>query len=143
MVLRVHGIELVEKYFNNVPKDAKTYKVYGALLHAYVQQGSVKKAEAIMQNMREMGFATSSFPYNMLITLYYKIGENDKIEVLIQEMEEKGIPKDKKTLEVVMSAYVTASEISMMEMVLKWVEKDPNFVVDRKVYSIAANGSLR
>ncbi|KAK0590228.1 hypothetical protein LWI29_024278 [Acer saccharum] len=89
MVRRVHGIKLAEKDFNDVPNNAKTYKVYGALLHAYVLQRSVKKAETIMQNMREMGFATSSFPYNMLITHYYKIGENDKIEVLIQEMEEK------------------------------------------------------
>ncbi|KAL5861103.1 hypothetical protein ACOSQ3_002407 [Xanthoceras sorbifolium] len=76
MLHKVHGIEVAENYFNNVPNDAKTYKVYGALLNAYVQQKSVEKAEAIMQKMREMGFATSSFPYNMLITLYSLRSEN-------------------------------------------------------------------
>ncbi|TXG55166.1 hypothetical protein EZV62_020422 [Acer yangbiense] len=143
MVHRVHGIKLAEEYFNSVPNDAKTCQVYGALLNAYVQQKSVEEAEAIMQTMRVMGFATASFPYNMLITLYSQIGENDKIEVLIQEMEEKGIPNDKKTREVLMSAYIATSDISMMEMVLKWMEKDPHYVVDWKVYSIAANGYLK
>ncbi|KAK0590070.1 hypothetical protein LWI29_022331 [Acer saccharum] len=143
MVHRVHGIKLAEEYFNSVPNDAKTCQVYGALLNAYVQQKSVEEAEAIMQKMRVMGFATSSFPYNMLITLYSQIGENDKIEVLIQEMEEKGIPNDKKTREVLMSAYVATSDISMIEMILKWMEKDPLYVVDWKVYSIAANGYLK
>ncbi|KAI9178501.1 hypothetical protein LWI28_027304 [Acer negundo] len=143
MVHRVHGIKLAEEYFNSVPNDAKTCQVYGALLNAYVQQKSVEEAEAIMQKMRVMGFATSSFPYNMLISLYSQIGENDKIEVLIQDMGEKGIPNDKKTREVLMSAYIATSDISMMEMVLKWMEKDPHYVVDWKVYSIAANGYLK
>ncbi|KAL5861102.1 hypothetical protein ACOSQ3_002406 [Xanthoceras sorbifolium] len=58
-------------------------------------------------------------------------------------MEEKGIPKDKQMMEVVVSAYVAASDVSMMEMVLKWLEKDPYFVVDWKVYSIATNGYLK
>ncbi|KAL5797587.1 hypothetical protein ACOSQ2_002407 [Xanthoceras sorbifolium] len=97
MLHKVHGIEVAENYFNNVPNDAKTYK----------------------------------------------IREYDKIEVLIQEMEEKGIPKDKQMMEVVVSAYVAASDVSMMEMVLKWLEKDPYFVVDWKVYSIATNGYLK
>ncbi|KAL5793793.1 hypothetical protein ACOSP7_002387 [Xanthoceras sorbifolium] len=97
MLHKVHGIEVAENYFNNVPNDAKTYK----------------------------------------------IREHDKIEVLIQEMEEKGIPKDKQMMEVVVSAYVAASDVSMMEMVLKWLEKDPYFVVDWKVYSIATNGYLK
>lgn len=70
LIHRVHGLEAAEYYFNNISNNLKTDRIYGALLSGYVREKSVEKAEAIMQKIREMDMAVSSFPYNMLINLY-------------------------------------------------------------------------
>ncbi|KAK3184155.1 hypothetical protein Dsin_031441 [Dipteronia sinensis] len=143
LIHRIHGIEHAEKYFNTISNDLKTPNVYGALLSLYAQETSVERAEAIMQKMREMGFATSSFPYNMLINLYIKTGDYDKIDRLMQEMGEKAIPLDKYTVRNRIAAYIAASDLSGMERVLNRVEENHNFVVDWDLYSLAASGYVK
>ncbi|XP_059663151.1 pentatricopeptide repeat-containing protein At2g20710, mitochondrial-like [Cornus florida] len=143
LISTVHGIEHAENYFNNISNSLKSATVYGALLSSYVRQKSIAKAEAVMQNMREMGFATTSFPYNLLINLYAQTEEHDKIDALMQEMENLGIPHDMFTLRNRMNAYVRASDISGVEKILNRIEEDPNYVFDWIVYSLAANAYLK
>ena len=143
LISMVHGQEQAESYFNNIPKVLKTHGAYGALLSSYVREKSVEKAEATMQKMREMGFVTSSFPYNMLINLYSQTENYDKIEPLIQEMERKSIPCDKFTVRNLMAAYVAASDICAMEKLLNRMEEDLHIYVDWNTYSVVASGYLK
>lgn len=143
LVYRVHGIELAEAYFDTLPDKSKTYKVYGALLNAYVLQKSVDKAEAVAQTMREMCSGEFPFPFGMLITLYSQIQDYDKIDAIVKEMAEKGISRDRKMIKALLSAYAANSAIPQMEMALEWGEKDPNIVMNWTLYSIAANGYLK
>lgn len=143
LISMVHGREQAESNFNNIPNNLKTSSAYGALLSGYVREKSVEKAEATMQKMREMDFATSSFPYNMLINLYSQTGNHGKIEALIQEMQRKAIPCDAFTVSNLMVAYVAASDISAMEKFLNRMEEDPHISVDWNIYSVAASGYLK
>ncbi|GAV70430.1 PPR domain-containing protein [Cephalotus follicularis] len=143
LICRVHGLQHAENHFENLPISLKTQKVYGALLSGSVEEKNVEKAELIVQKMREMGMASSPFPYNMLINLYSQTREFDKIDMLMQEMEMKGIPQDTYTLNNRLYAYVAASDISGMEKILSQMEEDPNFYVSWQVYSTAANGYLK
>ncbi|CAL5406491.1 unnamed protein product [Camellia sinensis] len=143
LISRVCGLERAEIFFNSISTNLKSFHAYGALLRVYVREKYVVKAEAIMQKMREMGMATTSFPYNMMISLYSKIGEHSKIHMLIQEMENLGIPLDMFTLKTQISAYAMASDISRMEKILNHIEEDPYCIADWEVYSVAANGYLK
>ncbi|KAF5934977.1 hypothetical protein HYC85_026106 [Camellia sinensis] len=145
LISRVCGLERAEIFFNSISTNLKSFHAYGALLRVYVREKYVVKAEAIMQKMREMGMATTSFPYNMMISLYSKIGEHSKIHMLIQEMENLGIPLDMFTLKTQVSAYAMASDISRMEKILNHIEEDPDpyCIADWEVYSVAANGYLK
>lgn len=143
LIYKVHGLERAENYFNNMSRKLKTYNVYAALLRSYVKENSVDKAEAIMEEMRNLGEAESSLPYNVLINLYTWNGEFDKIDMLMEEMEIKGIPHDKYTLRNRMSAYIAASDVSGMEKILYRMEEDKNIYADWKVYSLAASGYLK
>lgn len=143
LIHRVRGLEHAEYYFKNISNNLKTDRIYGALLSGYVREKSVEKAEAIMEIMREMDMAASSFPYNMLINLYSQTGEHDKIDMLMQEMERKGIPQDKYTLLNRMAAYIAVFDISGMERILNRMEEDKNCFVSWKVYSMAASGYLK
>lgn len=143
LIHRVRGLEHAENYFNNISSNLKLVNAYGALLSGYVREKSVEKAESIMQKMKEMEMAVSSFPYNMMINLYTQTGEYDKIDMLMQEMERKGIPQDKYTMLNRMAAYIAASDISGMERILKRIEEDRHFSVNWKVCSMAASGYLK
>lgn len=143
LIHRVHGMEKAENYFNNISNKLKTCNAYGALLHSYVRENSVDKAEATMQEMRKMGLAKSSFAYNVLINLYSQNGQHDKIDSLMQDMVNEGIPYDRYTLRNRMAAYVAASDILGMERVLNRMEDDACITVDWKAYSLAANGYLK
>ncbi|KAJ9690448.1 hypothetical protein PVL29_012876 [Vitis rotundifolia] len=60
LILKVHGLEQVENYFNNIHKNLKTYQVYIALLNCYALEKSVDKAEAIMQRLRDLGLVRTA-----------------------------------------------------------------------------------
>ncbi|XP_062107337.1 pentatricopeptide repeat-containing protein At2g20710, mitochondrial-like [Humulus lupulus] len=143
LIHKVHGLDRAENYFNNMSRKLKTHHVYAALLRSYVRENSVDKAEALMEEIRNLGEAVSSLPYNVLINLYAKNGNFDKIDMLMQEMKVKGIPHDKYTLRNRLSAYVAASDIAGMEKIMNRMEEEPNLYVNWKVYALAASGYLK
>ena len=54
LIYRVHGLERAENYFNIMSRKLKTYNVYGALLRSYIRENSVEKAEATMEEKRNL-----------------------------------------------------------------------------------------
>ncbi|KAF3441504.1 hypothetical protein FNV43_RR15418 [Rhamnella rubrinervis] len=139
LIAKVNGIKQAEKYFNNVPRQLKGFEAYNAFLNCYVHAGLVEKAEAIMQQMKDLGFARSSLSYNVLLKLYYKTGNYEKMDIILHEMEKKGIDPDKFTYGIQISAYVANSDVKGIEEVLTRLEADPA-ALDWSIYSIAANG---
>ncbi|KAB5530104.1 hypothetical protein DKX38_020185 [Salix brachista] len=143
LIHRVRGLEEAENYFNKLSVKLKTKYTYGAILNGCVREKSVQKAEAVMQEMRGGGMATSSFPYNILIILYSKTGDLDKIPPLVKEMERNGIDRDKYTLRNLVVASVAASDISGVERILKLTEENPELGLDWKLYAMAADAYLK
>lgn len=142
LVCKVRGLEHAEKYFNNVPKYAKTFQTYGALINCYAQTKSVEKAENLLQEMKELRFVTT-LVYNVVLNLYCQIGQHEKLDPLMEEMEEEGIPPDIFTFSIRMNAYLAFSDIEGMENILKKMEDNPRIVMKWDAYSIAANGYIK
>ncbi|KAJ4975805.1 hypothetical protein NE237_000911 [Protea cynaroides] len=143
LIAKVHGLKQAEEYFDNIPKHLRIFSTYGALLNCYTHHKSVEKAEAHMQKMRDLGFATSSVTYNVLMNLYSQLGQHEKVDILFQEMEGKGISPDKYSFSIRMSAYAATSSIDVMEKILERMEADPQVVMDWNVYAVAANGYIK
>ena len=143
LIFKVHGLEQVENYFSNIPESLKNHQVYIALLNCYALEKSVDKAEAVMQSLRDLGFAKTALGYNLLMNVYHRKGNWEKIEILMNEMEKKGIFCDSFTLAAQLSAYAAASNITGIDKIVARMESDPRVVLDWKIYSIAANGYLK
>ncbi|XP_041026573.1 pentatricopeptide repeat-containing protein At2g20710, mitochondrial-like isoform X1 [Juglans microcarpa x Juglans regia] len=143
LISRVHGLEQVENYFNNIPENMKGFVVYTALLNCCAYEKSVEKAELVMQKIIDRGFARKPLCYNILINMYYKIGEHEKLDALVLKMEEKGINPDKYTLSIRLSAYAAISDVEEISKTVERMESDPHIVLDWKPYSIAASGYLK
>lgn len=145
LIYRVHGLEEAENYFNNVASKLKGFNVHVALLNCYVHEKSVEKAEALVQKMREMGYANSPLPYNLMMNLHYGLGNCKKVDDLMNEMEGKGIKFDTFTLTIRLSAYAVASDAEGVDKIVKMMETDPQIVLkmDFSAYAVAAQGYLR
>lgn len=91
------GIEEAEIFFSNISENLRTLEVYIALLYCYAsfdslyKSESVKKAEATMQTLRDLGLDRETMAYNCMLNLYHQTGKLEKIESTVLEMEEKGI----------------------------------------------------
>ncbi|KAH7844984.1 hypothetical protein Vadar_033879 [Vaccinium darrowii] len=143
LISKVPGLEQAEKYLSNIPVTLVGVPVYGALLNCFAHARNLEKTEAIMQKMRELGFAKRGLPYNVMLKLYSDMGNLEKLDSLTQEMEEKGITWDKFTYNTRLNAYANASDLGGMEKLLMKMEADPEVTIDWKAYVVVANGYLR
>ncbi|XP_059659159.1 pentatricopeptide repeat-containing protein At2g20710, mitochondrial-like [Cornus florida] len=143
LISRVHGLEQAENYFNTISQQLIGFEIYTALLNCYAQDKSVEKAEAVMQKLRDMGFARTPLSYNILMNLYCCMRSWEKIDALIHEMEEKGIFWDNYTFTIRLTAYAAASDSEGIDMTVARMESDPRVVLNTHTYSVAANGYLK
>uniref|UniRef100_A0A5B7ATK0 Pentatricopeptide repeat-containing protein n=1 Tax=Davidia involucrata TaxID=16924 RepID=A0A5B7ATK0_DAVIN len=142
LILRVHSLEQVENYFNNIPEQLKGFDVYTALLNCYAHVKSVEKAEAVMQKLRDMGVRTS-LSYNVLMNLYFHMGSWEKLDTLMHEMEEKSIYCDNYTFTIRLSAYAATSDSEGIDKMVTRMESNPRITLDCNAYAIAADGYLK
>ncbi|XP_057455677.1 pentatricopeptide repeat-containing protein At2g20710, mitochondrial-like [Lotus japonicus] len=145
LISKVRGLEEAEKYFSTVPEASRDFKVYGALLNCYAQHGSVEKAEAIMQKIKEYPSQGVRFPvlnYNVMLKLYARTGQYEKLYDLVREMKEVDLC-DRVTVNILLNAFVTINDIGQMEKLLAQMEVNPLVTVDWLAYSTAADGYIR
>ncbi|KAF9610844.1 hypothetical protein IFM89_025254 [Coptis chinensis] len=143
LIAKVQGVEKAEKYFDSIPVKVKKFPVYNALLYCYVNAKSIEKAEAFMQQMKQLGLAKSPLSYNALLSLYSKVGQYEKLDILIEEMKDNSVRADKFTLSIWMAAYAANSDIDGMDKILQSMEVDPEIVMDWNAYAIAAKGYIK
>ncbi|KAI8558590.1 hypothetical protein RHMOL_Rhmol04G0107200 [Rhododendron molle] len=139
----VHGPEHAEKYFCYIPITLIGVHVYGALLHCFAHAKNIEKTEAVMQKVRELGFAKTALTYNVMLKLYSDMGNHDKLDSLMQEMQEKGIACDKFTYNTRLNSYAYASDLDGMEKLLMKMEADPVVTMSWHAYVVVANGYLK
>ncbi|XP_043713788.1 pentatricopeptide repeat-containing protein At1g60770 [Telopea speciosissima] len=139
IVAKAQGVAAAENYFINLPEESKNHLCYGALLNCYCKELKTEKAEALMEKMKELKFASTSMAYNSLMTLYTKTGQPDKIPAIIQEMKENDIKPDSYTYNVWMRALAAVNDIFGVERVIEEVKEDSCVARDWTTYSNLAS----
>nr|XP_027061171.1 pentatricopeptide repeat-containing protein At2g20710, mitochondrial-like isoform X1 [Coffea arabica] len=142
LIAKVHGLEQAEKYFERLPDNLRVIQTHGALLNCYVKFKSLRKAEEMMQKMRQLGY-NKTLSYSAMLTLYVQTRKLEKLDSLVQEMDSKGIPFDNFSYNIWLNACVVGSDIVGMEKLLMRMEADPVIVMQWNSYVIAANGYLK
>lgn len=140
LIYRVYGIDKSESYYDNIPKQLKSYWVHSALLKCYAQEKSVEKAEALFRKLSDLGLARSPYFYNLLLDLYYKMGNFMKFDKLRNEMKENGICGDRFTYTIQLSAYAASRDIQGMDDIVSRMELDSRVDLNWSCYAIAADG---
>ncbi|KAL5715529.1 hypothetical protein ACHQM5_017337 [Ranunculus cassubicifolius] len=143
LISRIHGIDQADKYFETIPEQFRVFPVYLSLLNSYAHGKNVEKAESLMQQMRDLGFARTTLAYNGLLTLYSRVGESEKLDTLLEEMKEKGIPPTKHTHTLQLINYAAIPDFERMEKVLDIMQVNSNYTMDWNCYAIAANAYIK
>ncbi|KAK6932559.1 Pentatricopeptide repeat [Dillenia turbinata] len=142
LIYKVYGLQLAEEYFCNTPKALKGYIVYAALLECYVREKSVEKAEALMEEIRDMGTPRMPAIFNSMMNLYYQTGNYGKLDDVMHEMEVRGIPSDSYAYGIRLSAYADASDVQGIDKIVAMVHADAANM-DYGFFAVAAGGYLK
>ncbi|XP_019057906.1 PREDICTED: pentatricopeptide repeat-containing protein At2g20710, mitochondrial-like [Tarenaya hassleriana] len=143
LISRVHGLQKVEEYFNNVPESMKTGVVFSSLLNCYAREKSAEKAEKLMQTMKDTGISVSTICYNVMMNMYYQMNAHERLDSLMLEMEQTRIPYDQFTLSIRLSAYASVSDTEGIEKTVESIASISQTAVDWSIYTIAADAYLK
>lgn len=137
LITKVRGLNSAEKFFEDLPQKMRGHQTCTALLHAYVQNNLVDKAEALMSKMSECGFVQSPLPYNHLMSLYISNGKLEKVSKMFAQLKAITSP-DVVTFNLLLTASASANDVETAERVLLDLQKakiDPDWVT----FSILTN----
>ncbi|KAK4476454.1 hypothetical protein RD792_015607 [Penstemon davidsonii] len=124
LIAKVHGISSAEQYFLSLPDKLKDKRIYGSLLNAYVRARMKEKAESLMVEIRNRGYATHALPFNVMMTLYMNLKDYEKVESLISELKKKNTPLDIYSYNIWISSNGSQGHLEKMEQVYQQMQLD-------------------
>ncbi|CAM8974407.1 unnamed protein product [Rhodiola kirilowii] len=138
LVSKVQGISSAEDFFQKLPDTLRDNRVYGSLLNAYAQAKMKEKAESLMDNMRNQGYASHPLPFNVVMTLYMNLKEYDKVYAMVAEMMQKNIRLDIYTYNIWLSSCGSQGSMEKMEQVFAQMKMDKGCHPNWTTYSTMA-----
>ncbi|XP_077244846.1 tetratricopeptide repeat (TPR)-like superfamily protein isoform X2 [Tasmannia lanceolata] len=139
LISKVNGISNAEDYFSGLPEASKDMRTYGALLNAYVQATMTEKAEAVVEKMRNGGYANHALPYNVIMSLYMKIKEYKKVILMIFEMKKNNVPFDIYSYNIWITTCGAMGDTEQMEQVVESMTQDNSINANWTTYSTLAS----
>ncbi|KAF4395198.1 hypothetical protein F8388_001585 [Cannabis sativa] len=115
LIAKVRGIDAAESLFLSLSETSKDKRMYGALLNVYARAKMKEKAESLFDQMRTLGHASHSIPFNVMMTLYMNLKEYEKVEFLVTEMV-------KKNISTMATMYIKMGQFGKAEEYLKELE---------------------
>ncbi|XP_022734474.1 pentatricopeptide repeat-containing protein At1g02150-like [Durio zibethinus] len=138
LIAKVQGVSSAEDFFLQLPDALKDKRIYGALLNAYVRAKMRDKAESLIDNMRNKGYALNALPFNVMMTLYIKLKEYDQVESMVSEMMEKNIRLDLYSYNIWLSSCGSQGSVEKMEQVYEQMKQDPSINPNWTTFSTMA-----
>ncbi|XAR65095.1 hypothetical protein NMG60_11009066 [Bertholletia excelsa] len=139
LIAKARGIDAAESYFIDLPETSKNHLTYGALLNCYCKELMAEKAEALLENMKDLKLELASMPYNSLMTLYIKTGQPERIPAIILEMKACDIMLDSFSYNIWMRGLAAVGDISGVERVVDEMKRDGRVAGDWTTYSNLAS----
>ncbi|KAK1554892.1 hypothetical protein Q3G72_018784 [Acer saccharum] len=139
LIIKVHGLTEAEEYFTCIPNSTSQKAACLPLLHGYVKERAVDKAEAFMTKLSGLGLIVSCHPCNEMMKLYMATSQYNKALLVIQEMKRNKIPRNVLSYNLWMNACAEISGVTSVEMVYKEMLNDINVEVGWSSLSTLAN----
>ncbi|XP_008806388.3 pentatricopeptide repeat-containing protein At5g27460-like [Phoenix dactylifera] len=139
MITKVHSIAEAELYFEKLSDSASRRVASFPLLHHYVKERNLEKAEALMSMLLNLGLVVDPHPFNEMMKLYVATGQYKKVLAVIQHMKRCKIPRNVLSYNLWLNASGELSGVAVVEMVHEEMMNDKNVEVGWSTYSTLAN----
>ncbi|KAM6542634.1 hypothetical protein CsatB_007081 [Cannabis sativa] len=138
LIAKVRGIAVAESFFFSLSETSKDRRIYGALLNAYVRGKMKEKAESLLDQMRNKGYASHSLPFNVMMTLYMNLKDYEKVELMVSEMVKKNIRLDIYSYNIWLSCRGSQGSAEKMEEVFEQLKTDKSINPNWTTFSTMA-----
>ncbi|RAL49039.1 hypothetical protein DM860_001359 [Cuscuta australis] len=138
LICKVRGCSAAERYFRNLPEQARNDKTYGELLHCYVHEHRTGEALLHFQKMKELGFALSPRPFNEMMHVYAKSLQIEKVLGVFAELKKSKVSPDNESYRICISSFGLIYDLDGMERMLREMETQPHIVMDWCTYAVVA-----
>ncbi|KAG6494633.1 pentatricopeptide repeat-containing protein At1g60770-like [Zingiber officinale] len=141
LIAKVRGIEAAEKYFSDLPVQAKNKHTYGALLSSYCSEKNknADKAFSLYNEMKMLNITSYPQVHFNLMSLYMRLGQHEKALTQYQEMKSDNVVPDSITCSILMNCYASLNDIESVERVIKEAEEDKKIKLRWSAYSTLAS----
>ncbi|KAG9450759.1 hypothetical protein H6P81_010724 [Aristolochia fimbriata] len=139
LTLKVHDLHKAEEYFTNIPDISSQKAACFPLLHHYVKERNIEKAESFMSKLHALGLTATTHPFNEMMKLYIATGDFKKVPLIIKEMKHYNIPRNVLSYNLWMSAAHALSGVHYAEIIYREMMNDKNVKVGWSTHCTLAN----
>lgn len=143
LIIKIQSLAEAEEYFEHLPNSSSRKAACLPLLHAYVKERAIEKAEALMLKLNDLGLTVSPHPFNEMMKLYMATSRFERVPTVILQMKQNKIPLNVLSYNLWMSACSEVSGVASAEMVYKEMVDDKNVEVGWSTLSTLANIYLK
>ncbi|XVE55565.1 hypothetical protein DITRI_Ditri03aG0169500 [Diplodiscus trichospermus] len=139
LLIKVRDSTAAEEHFNRLPHAALRRGAFLHLLHAYVQERNIEKAEALMRKLTDLGLTINPHPFTEMMKLYVATSKYEKVHLVIEQMTRNKIRKNALSYNLWMDACAQLSGVAEAETVYAEMLRDENVKVGWSTLSTLAN----
>lgn len=139
LILKVQGLTEAEEYFSQIRGTANQKAASLPLLHGYVKERAVEKAESLMMKLNELGLLVSPHPFNEMMKLYMATSQYDKVPAVIMQMKQNRIPTNILSFNLWMNACGEVSGVAAVEAIYREIMNNGNVEVGWSTLCTLAN----
>ncbi|KAM0952578.1 putative tetratricopeptide-like helical domain superfamily [Dioscorea sansibarensis] len=139
LITKVQTVAEAEMYFEKIPDSASRKSACFPLLHSYVKERDLEKAETFMAKLQSLGLLVNPHLFNEMMKLYMATDHFEKVISVIQHMKRNKFPLNVLSYNLWMNACAKLSGVASVEMVYKEMVMDKNVEVGWSSYCTLAN----
>lgn len=139
LIVKVNGLNKADEYFEQIPGSGSKKAASLPLLHGYVKERDISKAESFMIKLSSSGLLVTPHPYNEMMKLYMALSQYEKVPLVIAEMKRNKLCRNVLSYNLWMGAFGEVFEVAKAEMVYKEMASDENVEVGWSTLASLAN----
>lgn len=139
LIVKVNGLNKAGEYFERIPGSGSKKAASLPLLHGYVKERDISKAESFMIKLSSSGLLVTPHPYNEMMKLYMALSQYEKVPLVIAEMKRNKLCRNVLSYNLWIGAFGEVFEVAKAEMVYKEMVSDENVGVGWSTLASLAN----
>uniref|UniRef100_A0A0D9VM60 Pentacotripeptide-repeat region of PRORP domain-containing protein n=1 Tax=Leersia perrieri TaxID=77586 RepID=A0A0D9VM60_9ORYZ len=139
LIVKVHGTSEAEEYYKKLSTAASKKAASLPLLHCYVTERNVQKAETFMAELQRCGLPVDPHSFNEMMKLYIATCQYEKVLSVIDLMKRNNVPRNVLSYNIWMNACAEASGLASVQSAFKEMLNDDMVEVGWSTYCTLAN----